>query len=365
MNDISKNAELACAVVGAGWRTEFFMRIAHACEAIRVVGVVARDLQRRQAFQAEWGVPCFDSIDSLLAATSPSYVIASVSQAAMPEVCIELARRGVPILAETPPAPDLERLVTLYETLTGLDARIQIAEQFWAQPLHAARQAVVNSGRLGAVSQAYLSVCHGYHAMSLLRRLLGTGFANAEIRGQRFASRVIAGPDRFGPPREERLVDVDNDTAWLDFGDRLAQYDFCQPQYWSWIRGQRVCIRGERGEIVDDSVTFLEDPVTPITARLVRHEAGRHGNHEGFHLKGLQFLDRWVYRNPVAPVRLNDEEIAIAHCMLAMQRYVDTGVSFYSLAEACQDQYLALAVADAVASGEAIRTTSQVWSGQA
>ena len=213
-------------------------------------------------------------------------------------------------------------------------------------------------------SQGYLSVCHGYHAMSLIRRLLGVGFQDAEIRGQRFSSRVVAGPDRFGPPREERLVDVVNDCAWLDFGERAAQYDFCQPQYWSWIRGQRVCIRGERGEIVDDTVTCLQDEVTPIRSRLVRHEAGRHGNHEGFHLKGLQFLNEWVYRNPVAPARLNDEEVAIAQCMLAMQRYVDTGESFYSLAEASQDQYLALAVTEAVDSGGTVRTTPQPWADQ-
>lgn len=364
MNDSDRGKPLDCAVVGAGWRTCFFLRIARACPKIGIAGVVVRDAERREAFAAEWGVPCFDSIDALLGATSPDFVIASVSQPAMPEVCLALARHGVPILAETPPATDLDGLISLYEKLGELGARIQVAEQFWAQPLHAARQAVVDSGAIGPVSQVYLSLCHGYHAMSLIRRLLGAGFTDAEIRGQRFTSRVVAGPDRFGPPREERLVDVVNDSAWLDFGGQAAQYDFCQPQYWSWIRGQRVCIRGERGEIVDDVVTYLEDEVTPIRSRIVRHEAGRHGNHEGFHLKGMQFLDRWVYRNPVAPARLNDEEIAIAHCMLAMQRYVESGVPFYSLAEACQDQYLALAVTDAIASGDTVRTRSQAWADQ-
>jgi len=125
--------------------------------------------------------------------------------------------------------------------------------------------------------------------------------------------------------------------------------------------GQRVCVRGERGEIVDDRITYLSDVVTPVTHQLVRHEAGRHGNHEGLHLKGLQFRDAWVYRNPAAPARLNDEEIAIAECLISMQRFVETGENFYSLAEASQDQYLALKCSEAIAGGEVVETTRQIW----
>ena len=231
MNGRANDLRVDCAVVGAGWRAEFFLRIAAACDNIHVCGMVVRDPVRRAEVESAWRIRCFESIDALLDAASPSYVVASVSPDAMPDICIELARHGVPVLAETPPAPDTDGLSRLYESLVELDARIQVAEQFWAQPLHAARQAVVDSGTIGRVTQAYLSVCHGYHAMSLLRRLLGVGFEDAVIRGYGFSSAVLGGPDRSGPPREERLDRVDNDYAALDFGDRLAQYEFCLPQY--------------------------------------------------------------------------------------------------------------------------------------
>ena len=125
-----------------------------------------------------------------------------------------------------------------------------------------------------------------------------------------------------------------------------------------------MCVRGERGEIVDDRVTYLRDEVTPITTKLVRHEAGRNGNLEGLHLKGIQFLDDWVYSNPFAPARFSDEEIAVARCLVAMQHYVETGESFYSLAEASQDQYLALACTEAIDSGNTVLTERQPWSDQ-
>ena len=349
------------AVVGAGWRSDFFLRVAAALPRMKVCGVVARNETRAKKVQTDWAVPCYASVAELMQKTRPSFVIASVSAEAMPDVCIELAGHAVPILAETPPANDLEGLVSLYQALSEAGARIQVAEQYWAQPLHAARQAVVDSGVLGPINQVNLSVCHGYHAMSLIRRLLGVSFEPALIHGQRFKSRVIAGPDRSGPPGEQRVVDVETDFASLDFGDRIGLYEFCLPQYRSWIRGQRVCIRGERGEIIDDRVTFLKDEVTPISTRLERHEAGRNGNLEGSHLKAIQFQDEWVYRNPVLPARLSDEEIAVAQCLLDMQRFVGEGRSFYSLEEASQDQYLALACTKAIETGDNVQTEAQMW----
>jgi predicted dehydrogenase len=352
------------AVVGAGWRTDFFLRVAAALPQMKVCGVVTRSVKRANEVESEWGIACFASISELMKNTQPSFVVASVSAQAMPDVCIDLAEHAVPILAETPPATDLKGLVNLYQKVSEVGARIQVAEQYWAQPLHAARQNVVDSGVLGPINQVDLSVCHGYHAMSLIRRLLGIDFESARIRGERFTSRVIAGPDRSGPPSEERVVDVETEFASLDFGGRLGRYQFCLPQYRSSIRGQRVCIRGERGEIIDDRVTYLKDQVTPISAELVRHEAGRNGNLEGLHLKAVQFQDDWVYRNPTIPARLTDEEIAVAQCLLDMQRFVEQGRSFYSLEEASQDQYLALACTKAIETGETIQTEAQIWASQ-
>lgn len=352
------------AVVGAGWRTDFFLRVAEALPHMSVCGVVARKTDRAAAIETRWKVPCFASISDLMRNSAPCYAIASVTADAMPEVCLELAGSGVAVLAETPPAPDLDGLISLYRDLTATSARVQVAEQYWAQPLHAARQSIVDAGVLGPVNQVHMSVCHGYHAMSLIRRLLGIGFETATIRGQSFTSRVVAGPDRQGPPEQETIAEVETEYAWLDFGDRSGVYEFCLPQYRNWIRGQRVNVRGERGEIVDDRVTYLKDPLTPITARLTRHEAGRNGNLEGLYLKGIQYLNDWIYHNAFAPARLTDEEIAVARCLQDMFRYVSDGTEFYDLADACQDQYLALSCTRAIETGDTIHTERQPWSDQ-
>src|SRR5205085_4336322 len=122
----------------------------------------------------------YRTLDELLRKADPLFVLVSVSKSASATLLNELAERGIPALAETPPAPDLEGLNQLYQ-LTLKGARIQVAEQYAFQPFHAARLALVQSGRLGRVSQAQVSVSQDYHAMSLIRKLLGLQFENAVI----------------------------------------------------------------------------------------------------------------------------------------------------------------------------------------
>ena len=108
-------------------------------------------------------------------------------------------------------------------------------------------------------------------------------------------------------------------------------------------------------------VRYLADYRTPILFELRREDAGVDGNLEGHYHKGILAGERWVYRNPLAPGRLSDDEIAVGTCLVKMARYVAAGESFYGLAEASQDQYLSLVVDRAVASGDAVATIAQPW----
>jgi hypothetical protein len=156
-------------------------------------------------------------------------------------------------------------------------------------------------------------------------------------------------------------VDSGQVIAVINFGDRTAVYDFHDDQYFSPIRQQRVTVRGDRGEIVNQTAVYMQDYLTPVTVEFRRSNAGENGNHEGFYLRGIQAGDTWFYRNPLAPGRLNDEEIAIGTCLLRMADYADGGEAFYPLAEACQDRYLDIMIWKAVESGQPVTTESQAW----
>jgi hypothetical protein len=288
------------------------------------------------------------------------FAVTSVSGDANVLVIRELAELGIPVLSETPPAPDIEGLIELNE-LAKKGAGIQVAEQYHLQPGHAARIYAVTKGLLGTVSQVQISAAHGYHGISLIRRLLGITYEPCTIAGQAFKSPLMAGPDRRGPPGREEIRDSAQQFFRFDFGDKLGVYDFTGDQYFSWIRNERVLVRGERGEIINKEMTYLKDYLTPVQLHFMRHAAGQDGNLEGNYLKGIQLGDSWVYKNPYIPASLTDDEIAVASCLTGMSKYVAGGQAFYSLAEASQDQYLSLICARALIEGKSIRTDVMPW----
>jgi predicted dehydrogenase len=347
------------AIVGGGWRAEFYLRVAAALpDQFEVSGVLTRDAARRQAIATSFGVATPDALAELLSG-APSFVVVATPWPVTAALLHELADRGMPALAETPPAPDFAGLRALAPLADH--ARIQVAEQYQYQPLHAARLAVVRSGRLGRVSQARVSAAHGYHGVDLIRRLLGLDREPLTITAHRFVSPIVASPDRNGPPAAERIVESDQILAFLDAGDRLGVYDFSPDQYFSWIRASRVLIRGDRGELHGKTVRTLLDHRTPAVGELIRHDAGHDGNLEGFHHQGITLGDEWLYRNPFVPARLSDDEIAVATCLAGMAAWLEGGPDVCSLADAAQDHYLGLCIDEAARTGRPVTTGGHVW----
>ncbi len=350
------------AIVGGGWRSQFYLRVARELPGrFRVTGLLTRDPARAGRLSAEWGVAARASLDELLL-DRPAFVVLSVPWAATPGLLAELADRDVAVLSEAPPAPDVQGL----ERLRDLDrrgARIQVGEQYQFQPLHAARLAIAASGRLGTISQAQLSVAHGYHGIDLLRRLLRVGFDAVSITARVFTSPLLAGPDRGGPPREESLVESIQTIATFDFAGRLGILDFSDDQYFSWIRSPRFLVRGERGEINGATVRYLVDPWTPVRLELTRSEAGQDGNLEGLFLRGISAGETMAYENPFAPGRLTDDEIAVATCLHRMAEFLEGGPGFCDLADGVHDQYLSLLVDEAARTANVVRAQGHLWRG--
>lgn len=348
-------------VIGTGWRTRFFDKLARVRpDLFTLVGIVTRDVARAAAETPAYHAPLLASLDELLA-LKPLFVVTSVPWSVNPGMLHMLADKGIPALSETPPAPDLDGMIGLWRRVEQ-GAKIAVAEQYHLQPQHAARIAYARSGALGTVTQAQVSVAHGYHGVSLIRRLLDIGSDSVTITATKFTSPILKSPDRHGAPDAEQVVSSEQALAWLHFeGGKLGVFDFTSDQYFSYIRGQRICVRGERGEMTDHQAVILQDQATPVRIPFVRHETGAHGNLEGHYLKGIQAGERWIYHNPVAPADLSDEEIAVGAQLLKMADYADGGACFYPLAEGCQDRYLDMCIWQAVDSGSPVQTTRQPW----
>jgi hypothetical protein len=210
------------AVIGAGWRGLYFLRIARALpDRFRVTGIVVRDPDRARRTQAEWGVPAHPSLQALLGTGLPDFLALAVTRASAPALLAEAAAANLPVMPETPPAADLAGLLQVWR-LVEAGARIQAAEQYLFHPWHAARLALVRSGRLGDVSQVQISIAHAYHGMSLLRLMLGVGFDTAHISARTFSAPLVAGPGRQGPPTQQEVISSEQVIAQVEFGAKLG-----------------------------------------------------------------------------------------------------------------------------------------------
>jgi hypothetical protein len=348
-------------LIGAGWRGEFYLRIARdLAERFPLVGVVVHTAEKRGQVRSRWGVATFANAEELIATQRPSFIVTCVPPEANLPLLESLASHHLPVLSETPMGRTLQELRRV-AALTKAGARIQVAEQYHLQPMHATRLRLVRDGRLGAVHEADVSCAHGYHGVSLLRRYLQTGLALPKVSARSFTSREIKGPFRGDAPKARALVDTRRIIAQLDWGDRLGIYDFTFEQYFSWIRSPRVLVRAEEGEIKDAHVRLLKDFRTPLDFSLVRQDTGHDGNLEGYYLRSITGNGEVLYNNAFAPARWSDDEIACATALEKMQRYVESGEDFYGVAEACHDCYLDFLIAEAVQSGRLVQAAAQPW----
>ena len=94
-------------LIGSGWRARMFLDVARELGTIRCGGAVVRTPRHLD-------VPAFTSLDACLREVRPEFVLIATPRRVTPYVIADAVDRGLPVLAETPPAPDLDGLRALW-----------------------------------------------------------------------------------------------------------------------------------------------------------------------------------------------------------------------------------------------------------
>ena len=330
------------AIIGAGWRSEFYLRIADLLpDTFKVSGIYIRNTQKQKEFASKYNVNICVTLDELLK-TDFDFIVSCVNKAGICDTVRGLADKNIPLLTETPIGTSKNEIDDFLAEIKP-DWRVQVAEQFHLMPRNAAIQSVIESGILGEVKQVQLSCCHDYHAASLIRFFLGTGDEMPEGFSFTLPDTVTRYNSRGGLLNEPQTVTSEEKFVVLRFKEKTAIYDFNYEQYFSDIRRSRILIRGTNGEILNNECTYLKNGF-PHSFRLRRNSYGANESLDGFTLVNITAEGKVVYENPFKGARLSDEEIAIATCLLNMKKYLETGIPFYSLKEAALDSKIFLSV---------------------
>jgi len=351
-------------LIGSGWRAEYFLSVSRIMPEMFDIYAVVTTNKDRAALYKSWGFNCYSTLDDALAVGKPDYAIVSVAAKVSHKIVIDLIKKGISVLDETPAASSPELLHEMHTAIKNSGAKFQMAEQYHMRPDHSARKFIIDSGVIGTPVQSLISLTNTYHSISLLRFYLGTSGDKAAIKAQRFMVAGMPGHGRNGPPEKDTPTDYAQTLATFDFDGKIGIYDFEDAQHRSYIRTQRILIKGSRGVIDNNSIKYLLDYKTPMESQMLRRNRGEDENCEGTGLKGIIACEKWAYVSPFPDIRLNDDEIAVAECMLRMAKHCSGGPSFYSFAEAAQDTYLSQLMAKAVESGETVHAEIQPWTEQ-
>jgi predicted dehydrogenase len=351
------------AIIGSGRRSSVFIRMAYLMpERFELVGVVTRRAEAGAVLERNWGVETYRTIDDLLDAERPDFVVLSVPWPVTPQLTRQLVQAKVRVLAETPPAPDLDGLRSLWADV-GASRLVQVAEQYALMPLHAARLHIAHSGLIGTPTSVRVSSTHLYHVVSMIRLFLGVTYEPATVFSQTFRSRLVDPITPAGWTHDPQEKSVESIFSTIDFGDSgMGVYDFTDNQWWNPLRPDHLTVRGSAGEIHDESVVRMLDPVTPVVSRLERRMTGLGMNYEGLDLTHLSLDGEIVFRNTYEGARLSDDDIAVAALLDRMGAWArDDGPPPYPLALACQDHLIGLAIEESASRGRPVTTGQEKW----
>jgi len=343
-------------IIGSGWRAMYYVRIAKALpELFELCAMYCRTVEKAEKIASENNIHTTTSIEECVA-YNPDFVVVAVNKTSIYEVSKEWMEMGFTVLCETPPSLKLEELQDLWE-MHERGAKLQVAEQYFLYPTYKVKLDLLESNILGDPYNITISAIHDYHAASIVRKILHTGFENVTIYGKKYKFPVAETLTRYESLFDGREVDKERDRLTFEFENgKMAFYDFSSVQYRSTIRSIYMEVQGSRGEMVNETFRYLDEKNIPHETEL-KIEKFASGQ-----IESVKFEEKSLYQSPYNECGLLEDETAIAGLMAGMKEYNLTGKEVYPLAEALQDAYITIIMQQALENpNQEIKTHSQKW----
>lgn len=334
---------ISFVIVGSGWRSEFYVRIAKQYpEQFDLKYMLCRTQEKADKMAAKYDIPTTISEEECELA-KPDFVVAAVNFDGLFEATKKWALKGFPVLCETPAATSVENLKELW-TMVQNGAKIQIAEQYHRYPIMAAGLKAIAEDKLADPYAVHLSMAHDYHGVSLIRRMLQPHdpmkLKLEYMSGVQYKFPVTETDSRFGVITDGSVKEFPRTVITMQFeGNKVAFYDFSGVQYHSFIRSRHVNVQGRDGEWNDTMLRYLGEDGQPVAEQLKEWLNPKYACLDTEQLRGQS--SEW---KPFVVMDNAQDEYAIASMMFDMREYIAGGVEVYPMAEALEDAYLLLLI---------------------
>lgn len=357
------------ALIGSGWRAQYYVRVSQALpDLFELCAMLCRSEEKAAMLRSRYNVPAATDEDECVS-RNPHFVVIAVSKNSAPEVAMRWIKKGFAVLCETPAAQDIETLNELWK-LHEQGNKLVIAEQYFLYPIYSSLIKLVKSCVIGRVNCLNLSLAHEYHAASIMRALLeipaNTPFT---VFSKTYEFPITETRTRYEEIKDGRIANKKRTIASFEFENgKTAFYDFDSEQYHSKIRKNSYKIQGDRGEILDGNVVYLDPGNEVVEAALQvksRHNerAFKNPNPEFYEeISGISFQNEQLYEPPFGLCNISQDETAVAQLMKKTAEYAK-GIADppYLLKEALQDAYMAILMRQSDELGKPVKSEKQIW----
>ena len=320
------------SIIGAGWRAEFYIRLAKICpDTFHLCGICIRNEEKAKELQNKYGINSVRTLEELKKIPC-DFFVNCINKADISDLSLSLAEEGFAVLMETPACVNSKQAKEYAQRLRT-HHRISVAEQFHLKPMYQTVKAIIDEGIIGNVCDMEISLCHEYHAMSLIRKFLDVD-SIPKVTSTKISSPLLVTNGRGGELENKQVKTSERFVKIFDFGEKSALYHFDRSQYFSPIRTDSYVIHGTRGEIRDGVVRYFNQNNRFIQSNIIHNTSG---NLDGFFNGTVTFENKVYYKSPFGDARLSDEETAIGEVLLRMDSFIKTGKQFYSFDEALKD----------------------------
>jgi choline dehydrogenase-like flavoprotein len=328
-------SRLRVGIVGAGHRIRDIHGpvLAALSDTIEVTGFVGRREESIARVTSELGWAGFQSIDSLLAAQRPDFLIVAVSDSANAHVMRHGLALGLPVLGETPLAWSEKEARSLVQLARARRLPFGIAEQFPFLPAEQLKAKLISLGVIGPV----VSCCndfatYSYHGVAQLRAYMGYGRRPLAVRARTFRFGRTGTPEGQEPATPALAPDETWTLATIETDGGLMEYRYSDGYVALPTRPKgQLRILGQSGSIVDERVITV-DRVTGASLESTFTRAGRAISIEH---PALGTID-WRY--PRGTEQLSDEQVAVwSHIDTFCRAARFGGAPLYMAAQALDD----------------------------
>lgn len=387
-------AKYSFVIVGSGWRSLFYVRIAKALpELFELKALLCRTQEKADLIAREQGIYTTTSIEECKS-LKPDFVVVAVNKTDLAKVAEEWSGYGFTVLMETPAALDEDTLCHLWD-LHKAGRKILVAEQYIFYPEYASILKLLNCKKGGVLPETEIlgsrdflscSLAHDYHGASIIRHLLNAGMERFSVTAQ---IKRFPGADSFNRYKQftdGRVSEKKRLLGTIEFeSGKTCLIDFDEQQYRSSIRGSYFKLQGTYGELMGTGVThadkeggggialnditlrWLDEKFEPnqknlnIECKIHSYNNDNPNLARAKEITSITFDGEKLYEPYFDQCGLCADETAIAKVMEGCGIYNAGGEPFYPLKEALQDAYMGILLTKAAESGKTVRSQKMPW----